>query len=423
MKRFRGLIRFPAFIASRYFFSRGAVRFASFMTVIAVFGVAVGVAALITVMSVMSGFSQELESKLKGFNPDITVNLREAPSDAQINQIRTKFKEVSLVTPFVTGEAVVQLAGDDGFSAVGAKIFGYKEIPPGILETADFFWRSEGFLPVWLKDLAMSFSDGVILGAEMMYQMGIVPEVNTVVQIIAPFGGVDPFGNPSPVRREYPVSGGFRSGFFEYDVKYLMMPYDEAVRLLGTQARYGLQITVSPKGWGDKNRPVITGLKTYFNDGSSVTGWTEKNKKLFLALKLEKVAMSIVLALIVVIASFSIIGVVLMLFFSKRLDLAVMLSVGAGRKKIRSIFIALGGMIGLVGSLLGVVLAVIVCYVIKRSDIVLPPTYYLDRLPVSLNIGLVITVVVVGVLISLFASYYPARRASEIDPVALLRGE
>jgi len=283
-----------------------------------------------------------------------------------------------------------------------------------------FYWTSNPLSDVWIGRIANPLAKGVIVGEEMVYQIGAYPDFESHVQLIAPFGGIDPMGNPIPTRREYPVAGSFRSGFFEYDTKYVLMKYDEAKRLLKSQGRYGFNIMLNDPATVGK---YVKRLKNFLGDRYVVSGWAEKNRRLFAALKLERIAMSFLLFLIIIIASFSIIGVTLMIFFSKRRDLAIIMALGASRATIERIFLLHGGLIGFLGALIGMTLGGAGCYFIARSNIALPPSYYLDYLPISVNGYLIFAVAAGGILMSVLASYYPAHRAAEIDPIELLRYE
>ena len=414
------MFTFPYFVASRYLLTKGEARFASFLTLVAISGVGIGIAALIVVLSVMQGFSGELESKLMGFNPHITIISPESDVSGIKREIEKEYGNfIEEINVFATGEIIVHAEGQHATNTAGAKAFGYEEIPERIRKSAKIYMVSPFFFP-WIRQKNPDLKNGVVLGNEMIYQIGVFPDMGSSVQLISPFGGIDPLGNPIPVRREYPVTGGFRSGFFEYDVKYLMMPFNEAKRLLGMQGRYGLQIMLTDLRYIPE---VTKNLQKDYGGNYNITGWTDKNKKLFAALKLERMAMTFLLGLIIVIASFSVVGVVLMLFFSKRKDLAVMLSLGASKKTIERVFVVHGGLIGLLGSMAGLVVGVAVCLIVREGNILLPPSYYLDHLPVKISGWLISLISIGGIVVSIMASYYPARRASQLDPVKLLRGE
>ncbi len=420
MKRINALIQFPAYLARKYLTSRGEPRFASLLTIVAILGVAVGIAALIVVISVMSGFGEDLERKLMGFNPHITVAYPGYGSRDVQKQIVQNFSGIEEMHPFVRGEVVIQTGRDETLGAMGAKILGLKEIPSRMSANADFFWPGGVKNETWWQPYFNPLERGVILGNEMIYQIGAHPDLGDTVMLIAPFGGVDPFGNPSPMRREYQVVGGFRSGFFEYDLKYVLMSLDEARRLLRGQGRYGLQIVLEDPR---QTEFVVRDLQKFLGSDYDISGWTEKNQRLVAALKLEKMAMIFLLFLIIVISSFSVVGVTLMNFFSKRRDLAVLMAMGASPRMISRIFLFNGGWIGFAGAGLGALIGLGLCWIIARSNFMLPPSYYLDYLPVSVNPLMVFGVALGGVLISMMAAFYPAHRASRMKPVELLRYE
>jgi len=410
MKKNRPIDKFSSFISKRYLFSKREPRFASFLTFVAIIGVAIGVSALIVVLSVMSGFTEVLETKMMGFNPHITVSLSEEMKSEKAGGLKEKIHEIESIDRFITGEVIVQSKSEDGnVNALGSKVFGFEALPERLNKTAEFY------LPETRR-----LNDGVILGHEMIYQLGTHPDFGESVQVIAPFGGFDPLGNPIPSRREYKIIGAFKSGLFEYDMKYALMKYKEAKKLLKSQARYGLHIMLKDQGSIDQ---VAKELESFIGEEDTIYTWSAKNKRLFAALKLEREAMSFLLSLIIIIASFSVASVILMIFFAKRRDLAVMMAMGASERSIKNIFLYYGGLIGVIGVFVGIVLGVIGCILIKESHFTLPPSYYLDYLPVSIRWPFILMVAIGGVLISLLAAYYPSKRASKTDPIEMLRWE
>lgn len=411
-------IFFPASTAWRYLTCRGEPRFASFLAVVSILGVAVGIAALVVVISVMIGFGRDLESKIMGFSPHITIMFDSNDSFDIAKGIEENFREVKDIEPFVVGEVIVQAQGSDGMSPMGAKVLGMKNLPERMTEGVKFFWGNESRGRLWWHGFWPPLEMGVILGADVGYQIGVNPYWGDVVQLIAPFGGLDPLGNPIPARREYQVVGQFESGFYEYDVKYILMKYDEAKRLLKDQGRYGLEITLRDK---DKVEKALPRLRRFLGGGFDVSSWSEKNKRLLAALKLERFAMTILLLLVIVIASFSITGVSLMVYFSKMKDLAILKAIGANRGKISAIFLWYGAFIGMAGAVLGMRVGVGLLKLIEGFR--LPETYYLDHIPVYISLPLLVVIGFSGVLISLIASVYPSMMAAATDPVDLLRYE
>lgn len=415
------MISFSSYIAKRYLFSKSGVRFSFFLTVTAVLGVAVGTAALIVVLSVMSGFSRDLEERVSGFEPHITIEMTSPSFEETINTISSHFRGIAAIEPYVTGEIIVRASVEDqGSSAAGAKVLGLREIPERMRKNAHFYWKGSGLDWPWWSRATNPLSGGVIIGQELLYQIGVNPDFDTTIQLITPFGSVDPLGNPSPLVREYPVAGSFKSGFFEYDLKYIVLPIAEAQRLLGDYGRYGLQVMLTNPA---AKETIARELQSFLGDGYHVESWSEKNKRLFGALKLERMAMTCLLFLVMGIASFSIVGVSLMIFFGKRRDLGLLTAMGASKREISRIFLFHGGGIGLCGAGIGALLGLGVSVLIARGHVALPPSYYLEYLPVDISLLQVLLIVAAGWIVSVGASYYPSRRAAQIDPVRLLRYE
>jgi len=407
-------IRFPIWVAKRYLISNASVRFSGFLKVVAILGVIIGIAALTVTVSIMFGFGHELENKILGFEPHITV-LSEADSqDARklSNLIKEKISPDNEVVPFVMGEAILKVSELDDMSPTGVKILGLPYLPPHLLEKVKFFW-GKGW---WIR-YVLPLRFGIITGIDVGYQAGMSPYYNDLVQLVVPFGTVDPLGNPSPTKKTYQIISQFESGLYEYDSRFVILEYDAAKKLLGLQGREGVWVTL-----GDKTK-----LKTTYNDlkrllpSCKIYTWKEKNKKLLGALKLERMMMLILLILIILIASFSITGLSAIIYFSKRRDLAIMKALGSSQKDILLIFTLYAAMLGAIGSLFGILIGIIGSRAINGFK--LPATYYLDHIPTLLNFPMLLIIFIGGILISVAAAYYPSKKARDLEPVSLLRCE
>jgi lipoprotein-releasing system permease protein len=207
---------------------------------------------------------------------------------------------------------------------------------------------------------------------------------------------------------------------FEYDSKYVFVSLAEARRLLGAQAQDGFRILLTDPSAAPA---IAANLRQRLGDSWKVESWDIQNKKLFAALKLERLAMSGILLLIILIASFSIVGVLMMVVSSKRKDIAILRSMGMNARSIRKIFLMYGMRIGTVGSLLGGLLGSALCLALTRWPIRLPASYYLDILPVSWSLVATIIFITSGIVIAMIASLYPISQATSEDPVAILRYE
>lgn len=394
--------------------------YASFLTVVATLGVALGVFSLIVVLSVMGGFSGDLQKKLIGFNAHVIVEIPPGPP-LQRGKEELKFpplqkggqggfkdgriKGSALV---VEGEGVIQsdAAGGDN-SAQGVKIRGIDNENLEMLEGADFM------LPQDIKNGA------AILGSELAMQLNVHPDYGDRVQVVVPFGRVGPTGDILPEKMDLSVGGMFKTGYFDYDSKMIILTVQDAKRLLGDNAEQATHIWLhDPR---DARAVTAKLMKEY--PGLKVSTWEGTNKKLFAALKLERLAMSALLTLIVVIACISIISIIFMFVFARRKDIAVLEAIGVTKNGLRGIFIKIGAFIGVCGTLVGLAAGLAVCLYLRDHQIRLPSSYYLDHLPVVISVPLVISVAIGGVVLAALAAYYPARCASDTKAHVELRYE
>lgn len=372
---------FCSFISRRYFFGRKKM-FSSFLSAVAVLGVALGVFALVVVMSVMFGFARDLEQKLIGFNAHVVAENIESVPDFLKNDVVSS----SLI---VEGEGVIAVAGEAGLDAAqGVKVRG--------MEDAE---------------------KGAVLGSELAAVLGFQPDGGGRVTIISPLAKVSPAGELMPEKISLPVVDVFHSGYFEHDSKVVIIPQKEAIRLFGAEKRLHIWLKNSgaAKDFAQKLSAAYPEAK--------VSTWTDLNRKLFAALKLERIAMFILLALIIVIASISIVSVIFMYVFLRRKEIAILASVGATRKDIMGVFLKMGAYIGAAGTLLGETAGVFACYYLQHKKVALPASYYLNQLPVVISWPFFGAVAAFGIAFAVFAAVYPASQASSLQPQELLRYE
>ncbi len=379
--------------------------YASFLTVIATLGVALGVFSLIVVLSVMGGFSGDLQKKLIGFNAHVIVD--DNGTDVIPAVVGGNDRNIKGSALVIEGEGIIGSPAGGDNSAQGVKIRGIDNKDLEMLDGADFM-------------LPGDFKDGVaILGSELAMQLSVHPDYGDRVQIIVPFGRVGPTGDILPEKMEFSVGGMFKTGYFDYDSKTVILTVSDAKRLLGDNAGQATHIWLhDPR---DAKSVAAKLMKEY--PGLKVSTWEGTNKKLFAALKLERMAMSALLTLIVVIACISIISIIFMFVFARRKDIAVLEAIGVTKKELRRIFIKIGAFIGVCGTLIGLVLGIAVCLYLKNHQIRLPSSYYLDHLPVVISVPLAVLVAIGGVVLAGLAAYYPARCASSTEAKVELRYE
>ena len=260
---------------------------------------------------------------------------------------------------------------------------------------------------------------GVLVGRELVKQINLF--VGQEVKIISPLGQ-NTLAGQTPYIKPYRVAGVFFTGMYEYDLKRVYVELSTLQDFLDVpDVASGIEIRVSDP---EDTDTVVAALHRNIGEGYRIQDWKELNRSLFSALKLEKIAMFLVLAIIILVASFSIVGNLIMVVIEKAREIAVLKTLGASDGGVTRIFIVQGFLIGLVGTLIGVSLGLAVCYVADRFGIGIPPdVYYIDRLPIHVDLYSVGVVAAAGVVISVAATIYPARIAARLRPVQGLRYE
>lgn len=413
-----------SWIASRYLLSKRAGRFAPLLLATAVASVAIGMLALVVVMSVMRGFRAELADRLLGFSAHVTLTRGADSAELSKMEAASLFAPLPLrdVAPFVQGEVIAQsgVAGD--LLAQGARVRGVEPDELGAMRRVDYYFPegSEGFASLSSHLGKGRTFPGAIIGGEIVTQLSVHPDFGDVLTLIAPLAEVLPSGELGPNKRMVDVAGIFHTGIFEYDSKYIIVSLEEAGRLLGQQAEGGWFIRLDDP---DRVDEAIALAKGRLPEGWRVIGWNEQNRKLFSALRLERIAMGGVLLMVLLIASFSIVGVVLLVTAAKRKDIAILQSLGMTPRAIGRVFILYAAFIGAAGSSIGLAGGMALCLALQRWPVRLPASYYLDWLPVEVAPLLAVLFALAGVAIAVAAAVIPVRQAMRLDPVEVIRYE
>lgn len=379
--------------------------FISIAAILAFLGVAVGVMVLIVAMSIMNGFDKEFREKLFVMNYPITVMPRfsETMSAEVYEKLRAEFGEFDL-SPFVRAQAISR----KGSIMEGNIVFG-----------VDFALESK--VNKVVKN-AITHSDykpfSVIVGKSLARSL----DLKDYEKLLLVFTTLEPAGfSLAPVMKRFEVTDFFESGLIAYDKAYLYVNIDDLrkVMKIGDDRIHGVHI-VSPDPMRD-----IAKIKSVLGVEAYAVGWWEQNSNFFSALELEKRALFLVLMLIILVASLNIVSSLLMTVLNRRKEIALLLSLGASKKSVKRIFFLIGTIVGISGIVVGVLLGGVVLWALDTFDLVTiaADVYGTSKLPLDLPFVDFLSIVFGAFLIVIFSSWYPAKKASEVDVLGTLRHE
>jgi len=371
--------------------------------ILAFLGILTGVATLIIAMGIMNGMDKEFEKKLKVMNYPITVYSSLVNVNENTLKLLKKHFPKFKYSPYIETSAVVQYNN----SLNGVLLYGVN-------------FKKESEINYIFKDAVKNIKKvglfDVVLGERLFNDLGIASN-EKVIMIFSKFSPLG-FGI-SPVIKKVKVISFFKSGLIAYDKGIAYMNINGLKRILHQNYYSGIHI-YTPNPFKD-----IEKIKKILPPGIGVVGWWQQNGNFFAALKMEKRALFLVLMLIIIVASLNIISSLLMMIMSKRKEIALMMSLGATKKEIKSIFLKLGMIIGILAIITGSVLGLFGVWVLKTFDIVKLPAdvYGVSKLPVDLSLVDFILINVGAFLIVLLSSVYPAKKAADTDVLETLRYE
>ena len=406
-------------VARRYLASRRGTRFLSLITLIAIGGVAVGVTALIVVTAVMNGLQTELRKGILGVNPHVFVltygeGMRMDGWQAPLEKVRA-VEGVVAAAPFIHTEVGLQNRGRYAEAAVLRGI-DTSERGAAVTDIPEILRTNRIHL-----DSTRSGLPGLAAGQALGARLGLIPG-DTVTLIAFTSGRMGPMGFV-PRMEKFEYVGGFRTGMWEYDNKFAYTSLASAQDLAGLgSAVSGLEVRITDPYQARQAGARIEGALgiPYRTDD-----WMNMNASLFSALQLEKLALTLILLLIVIVAAFNIVSTLVMVVTDKTREIGVLKSMGMTSRRILRLFMLQGLVIGIVGAALGAGGGGLLTYVVDRFKLISIPgeIYFISHLPVKIDPVDFAGILLATVLISFVATVYPAWQAARMDPVEAIRHE
>jgi lipoprotein-releasing system permease protein len=409
---------FERMVAFRYLRARRQEGFVSVIAIFSLLGIALGVATLIIVMSVMNGFRADLLGRILGLNGHLGVYAAAGPLtdfDAEAAKV-SKLPGVTAVTPLIEGQ--VMATSETG--AAGALVRG--------IRPEDLRRRPLVADHIVQGSLADFGDDGVAVGDRLARRLGL--SVGGAITIISAQGTATAFGT-MPRIKTYRVAALFNVGMYEYDNSFIFVPLEGAQLFFRLpDAVTSLEVFIAdPDRVREDRRLIAAALGGHVR----IVDWQQANSSLFNAVEIERNVMFLILTLIIVVAAFNIISSMIMMVKDKGRDIAILRTMGASRGAILRIFMLSGASIGVVGTIAGLLLGVVftrnieaIRQVLQRvigTDLFAAEIYFFTRIPARLDSGEVAAVVVMALALSFLATLYPSWRAARLDPVEALRYE
>jgi len=404
---------FELFIAIRYLLARRKQAFISLISLISTFGVMVGVMALLIALALMTGLQREVRDRIVGSTAHVYVS---KPGrgimdyEADVAKLR-EVPHVAGAAPVVNGPAMISGSGGEGFITV-------KGIVPRL--EASVTRVDQSMQSGSLEDLEPRQGEmvGIVIGDDLARKLGTF--LGDIVEVVTPHGPITPFGAAAGMR-QLKVVGVFNLGLLEFDEGYGFVHLDVAKRLLDKDRVDFIELRVDDLFQAQE---VADSIPARLGPEYMAQDWADRKRSLFSALSLEKMAISVAIGLIVIVAALNIIASLILLVMEKTRDIAILKTMGSSAASIRRIFMFQGLVIGLIGTISGAALGTLVIFVADRYKLVRVPAadvIEFSYIPFRLEALDFIIVVSAAILICFLATIYPSRQAAKLDPAQALR--
>ena len=414
-----------------------------------------GVTALIIALSVMNGFEKDLKESLQGINGHITVytftsNGFEWKEDTNIGERIAQEVPIEAIAPFTQHQALIMGSSKpQGTLVKGIDVDREMEVSPlgFMLRTKSYeilrdkseykdknnkqlLEKARKILEQLKPHSELKIDSqgntrkvtvtGIIIGSQMARKLNV--QINDWVKIVSPEERITPMGK-MPRAKRFKVVGFFESGIMGYDEVYSMIDIGIAQKLyrMGDNIN-GLTIKLKESSKADEYKDI---LQEKISLPYIFSSWQDQNRNLFAVIQLEKVGLAVILYCIIIIAGVSIISSLIILVIEKNKDIAILKAMGATNRSIHQIFIYLGTTIGIMGTLIGMVLGLVACYIIGNYNVIdIPPGVYAgNRIPMHVEVWQVLMIAAVSILICFIVTIFPSRKAAKLDPVIGLKNE
>ena len=415
------MLSYELFIGLRYTRAKRRNHYISFISLISLLGITLGMTALITVMSVMNGFQEEIRTRILGVASHIQISgVNEKLSDWQgVENEAIKHPQVEAAAPYVSAQGMVS------FNQVVRGVLVRGVLPSKEEKVADF---SQMMISGELNNLVPG-EFGIVVGAELAQSLGA--SKGDKIVLISPQGQMTPVGI-LPRLKQFTITGIFKAGHFEYDSTLVLIHMADAQKLYrmeNTQVS-GVRLKLQDLF---QSKQVVQELLPMISDTTFISDWTSQHANYFRAIQIEKRMLSLILALLILVAAFNIVSTLVMAVTDKQSDIAILRTLGASPRSIMKIFIIQGTLIGFLGTILGVLGGVLLAFNVDsviasieylfNVQFLSREVYYISEVPSDPHLIDIVTVAILSFGLTILATIYPSYRASKVNPAEALRYE